>query len=338
MSDNALYPILFLDCLIELFNGTHVGDDDGGGGGSGASGGAWDVAVFNGLSTDASLARWAFIFGVTAVLTFLTYRGLDVVGNVAIVVCLLSLMPFAAFCLLAAPRVDPSRWAVTPPGGWRGVDWRLLLNTFFWNINFWESAASFSGEVADPGRMFPLGLSVAVAMVFLSCFVPVLVGLGVSPDPYTEWSDGYFVRLATETVGPWLGYWMMFGAAITNIGMFVAEMSSDAWQVAGMADTPPSGPLPHPPHTSPWPLPRLAGGRHGRHRHPPALPRPPQPVRRAHVRRLIVCVGGGVPGLAELQRGGGHAQLALLLRPGATLETHSRGPPGKSAHRHIQAH
>jgi amino acid transporter len=234
VSDNALYPILFLDCLIELFNGTHGGggDDDGHSGSS-----AWDVALFDGLATDSSLARWAFILAVTAVLTFLTYRGLDVVGNVAILVCLLSLMPFAAFCVLAAPRVDPSRWALAPAGGWRGVDWRLLLNTFFWNINFWESAASFSGDVEDPGRMFPLGLSVAVGMVFLSCFLPVLVGLGVSPDPYTEWSDGYFVRLATETIGPWLGYWMMFGAAITNIGMFVAEMSSDAWQVAGMADT-----------------------------------------------------------------------------------------------------
>jgi hypothetical protein len=30
-------------------------------------------------------------------------------------------------------------------------------------------------------------------------------------------------------MGPWLGYWMMGAAAITNIGMFEAEMSSDAW-------------------------------------------------------------------------------------------------------------
>ena len=33
--------------------------------------------------------------------------------------------------------------------------------------------------------------------VFLSSFLPVLVGTGASPDPYTEWTDGYFVRLAT---------------------------------------------------------------------------------------------------------------------------------------------
>ena len=60
------------------------------------------------------------------------------------------------------------------------------------------SAASFSGDVEDPGRNYPIGLGIAVGMVFLSCFIPVLVGTGISPDPYSEWSDGYFVRLAGE--------------------------------------------------------------------------------------------------------------------------------------------
>jgi hypothetical protein len=115
-------------------------------------------------------------------------------------------------------------------------------------------------------------MMLAVGLVFLSSFLPVLIGTGASPDPYTEWHDGtqvlmpfrlpcsdvdsisgYFTHLATEIVGPWLGYLFMFGAAVTNIGikqyscsvrtncfsvigMFEAEMSSDAWQVAGMAD------------------------------------------------------------------------------------------------------
>ncbi len=43
--------------------------------------------------------------------------------------------------------------------------------------------------------------------------------------------SGYFVHLATVIVGPWLGYWMLAAAAVTNIGQFEAEMSSDAWQV-----------------------------------------------------------------------------------------------------------
>jgi L-asparagine transporter-like permease len=42
--------------------------------------------------------------------------------------------------------------------------------------------------------------------------------------------------LAVDIVGPWLGYWMLMASTLTNVGMFEAEMSSDAWQVAGMAE------------------------------------------------------------------------------------------------------
>ena len=44
------------------------------------------------------------------------------------------------------------------------------------------------------------------------------------------------VAVSIEIAGPWLGYWMILASSMTSIGMFEAEMSSDAWQVAGMAE------------------------------------------------------------------------------------------------------
>eukprot|EP01038_Epipyxis_sp_PR26KG_P008883 gene8883-11982_t len=222
VSDNALYPILFLDCFVSLIN---VNSLDG------------QPSMFSDDSVGGNgTVRWSTILIITIALTYLNYRGLDVVGSVAIGICLLSLLPFLVFCILGSFQVQPSRWLITPPGGFWGVDWRLLLNTFFWNINFWESAASFSGEVENPGKNYPRGMGIAVALVFLSLFVPILIGTGASSDSYSKWTDGYFVELAGVVVGPWLSYWLLFAAAITNIGMFEAEMSSDAWQIAGMAD------------------------------------------------------------------------------------------------------
>ncbi len=86
--------------------------------------------------------------------------------------------------------MDPTRWLVRPTGGLAGVDWKLLLNTFFWNINFWESAASFSGEVEDPDRNYPRGMFIAVVLVFISLFVPILIGTGVDTEDYSMWTDG----------------------------------------------------------------------------------------------------------------------------------------------------
>jgi amino acid transporter len=123
VTDNALYPILFLDCLVGLLSGPEDAATSG-------------PSIFAEHGGD-PWARWAFILTTTAALTYVNFRGLDVVGTVAITICLLSLMPFVAFCVIGAFQVQPERWLHAPPGGVYGVNWGLLFNTFFWNINFW---------------------------------------------------------------------------------------------------------------------------------------------------------------------------------------------------------
>merc|ERR1711939_453224 len=53
---------------------------------------------------------------------------------------------------------------------------------------------------------------------------------------YCEWTDGYFAQIATDVVGSWLGAAMVFAAFVSCIGMFEAEMSSDSFQMMGMAE------------------------------------------------------------------------------------------------------
>ena len=124
VTDNALYPILFLDCLVDLMQG-----------------GSDTPSIFSATGGD-PLARWTFIVASIALLTYLNYRGLDIVGKLAMVICLLSLMPFVAFCVIGSFQIQPARWLVGPPGGISGVNWSLLFNTFFWNINYWVRAAA----------------------------------------------------------------------------------------------------------------------------------------------------------------------------------------------------
>jgi amino acid transporter len=214
VADNSLYPILLFDYVISFLNGMEVGTDE--------------------FST--GWTRWLCIVMMALVLTYLNYRGLDVVGNTAIVLCVVSVLPLLAFCVIGAFQVDPARWLVTPVGGLSGVDWKLFLNTFFWNINYWESSACYAGDVKNPGKTYPKALAWAVGLVALSTFVPILVGTGASAEPSSKWQDGFLSFLAVEIGGQWLGTWMTVGAMVSSIGMFEAEMSSDAWQLAGMAE------------------------------------------------------------------------------------------------------
>ena len=215
IADNSLYPLLFLDCVVHL-----LVDDEG------------DVPSWSENYT----LRYVITCAITLGLAYVNYRGLDLVGKLAIFVCLFTLAPFVVFCVLGSFKVQPHRWSQGPTGGFKDVNWRLLLNTFYWNLNYWDSAATFSGDVINPEKNYPSGILLAVLLVFMSTFLPILVGTGAYEGDWSDWSDGFFITLGVEIVGPWLGYWMLLASTMTNVGMFEAEMSSDAWQVAGMAE------------------------------------------------------------------------------------------------------
>ncbi|KAH9687667.1 putative polyamine transporter [Citrus sinensis] len=63
-----------------------------------------------------------------------------------------------------------------------------------------------------------------------------LVGTGAIPLDRDLWTDGYFSDIAKVLGGVWLRWCIQGAAAMSNMGMFVAEMSSDSFQLLGMAE------------------------------------------------------------------------------------------------------
>ncbi|OEL26844.1 Polyamine transporter PUT1 [Dichanthelium oligosanthes] len=62
---------------------------------------------------------------------------------------------------------------------------------------------------------------------------PLLAGTGAVPLDRSQWSDSYFTDVAKLLGGAWL---VQAAAVLSNMGMFVAEMSSDSYQLLGMAE------------------------------------------------------------------------------------------------------
>lgn len=202
--DNALYPVLFLDYLKS---------------GIPALGGGWPRVV-------AALA-------LTVLLTYMNYRGLTIVGWVAVTLGVFSLLPFVVMGFLSIPKLEPSRWLVV---NLHDVDWNLYLNTLFWNLNYWDSISTLAGEVKNPKKTLPRALFYALILVVLGYFFPLLIGTGAVPLDRELWTDGYFSDIAKIIGGVWLRWWVQAAAAMANMGMFVAEMSSDSFQLLGMAE------------------------------------------------------------------------------------------------------
>ncbi|KAH0880280.1 hypothetical protein HID58_067674 [Brassica napus] len=203
--DNALYPVLFLDYLKHSFP-----------------------------VLDHVAARVPALLGITFSLTYLNYRGLHIVGFSAVLLAVFSLCPFLVMALLAVPRIRPQRWLFVD---FKKVNWRGYFNTMFWNLNYWDKASTLAGEVESPGETFPKALFGAVLLVMGSYLIPLTAGTGaLSESSSGEWSDGYFAEVGMLIGGVWLKGWIQAAAAMSNLGLFEAEMSSDAFQLLGMSE------------------------------------------------------------------------------------------------------
>ncbi|GMH09149.1 hypothetical protein Nepgr_010989 [Nepenthes gracilis] len=202
--DNALYPVLFLDYLKSA------------------------VPLFG-----HGYPRIIAVLILTVALTYMNYRGLTIVGWVAVLLGVVSILPFVVMGLVAIPRLKPSRWLVVDLGN---VDWGLYLNTLFWNLNYWDSISTLAGEVENPKNTLPKALLYALILVVCAYFFPLLVGTGAVQLNRQLWTDGYFAEVAKLIGGAWLSLWIQGAAAMSNMGMFVAEMSSDSFQLLGMAE------------------------------------------------------------------------------------------------------
>ncbi|XP_072987668.1 polyamine transporter PUT1-like [Typha latifolia] len=202
--DNALYPVLFLDYLKS------------------------SIPVLAG-----GLPRTFAVLGLTAVLTYMNYRGLTIVGWLAITLGVFSFLPFVIMGLVAIPKLSPSRWLAVD---FHNVNWNLYVNTLFWNLNYWDSVSTLSGEVENPTGTLPKALFYAVIMAVVGYLYPLLTGTGAIPLDRELWTDGYFSDIAKMLGGAWLMVWVQGASALSNMGMFVAEMSGDSYQLLGMAE------------------------------------------------------------------------------------------------------
>ena len=146
----------------------------------------WDRDEFSGWT------RFGSVAAISVCLAMLNYSGLEIVGNASLFVCVVAMSPFLILIIVGAPKVDPSRWFQMPedpeegtslfdddfqtsPGplpllGLGGILWRPYLNNMFWNLNSFDSAASFAGETSSTSTTYPRGVFIGLIMSILSYF------------------------------------------------------------------------------------------------------------------------------------------------------------------------
>lgn len=234
--DMAIYPVLFasyLEVLLEALFGITVLEEN-------------------------PLARWGVILALTWSLALLNVRGVRGVGRMAVVCAVLVLLPFAVMSALGLIRLAEAPFPFwepfVPPEESLWGAFGVGLFVVMWNYQGWDGVSTVNGEVVDPRRVAPRALWIALPLVVLAYFLPVLAGLVGTPD-WTQWEEGFFPAAGAAVGGQWLGVWLGVAGLVSAAGLYGANLLSVSRLPFVMAD---DGYLPsglarlHPRYGTPW--------------------------------------------------------------------------------------
>ncbi|GAC1694866.1 MAG: hypothetical protein NVS9B3_13070 [Gemmatimonadaceae bacterium] len=164
--------------------------------------------------------RWALSLALIWGATAINLRGAFDVGRFSMVAGGFVLTVFAVVALVAVPRITHAPWhpfvtnRTTVLGG-MGVG----LATALWNYIGWDNASTVQGEVMDASRSYPRALAIALPMVVLGYFIPLLPTLGATDSG--AWFDGAWPTIVRSVGGP-LGPTL---AAITAVAGMISAVA-----------------------------------------------------------------------------------------------------------------
>ncbi|KAK1935594.1 putative polyamine transporter [Phytophthora citrophthora] len=210
--DNAIYPCLIVDTLLALV----LGDKDAM---NGEDGVAWSVFALR--------AVFAVLFMLP------TLKSIKVVGHTLLVLGIMIFLPFAVLIIYATPLIEPANWFVIRDDR----DWGRLLSTLYWNYSGFDAAGAYAGEIQSPKTTYPKAMVLTVVMIAFTYIVPFIAIAGADMPHYTTWDDGSYSVIAQKIGGTWLCIWVLISSVFGNLGLYVAEMAKDGFQLAGMADS-----------------------------------------------------------------------------------------------------
>ena len=192
--DMALYPILFNQYLRYFFPAlSHSAQ--------------WVVSL-------------CVIWGATAI----NLRGAGNVGRSSIVAGVFVVVVFLLLAIASVPHAVHAPWIPFMAPGERVTQGLAVgLSTSIWNYSGWDNASTVQGEVRDASRAYPRALSLALPLVALGYFVPLLATLAASD--WRGWAEGGWPQIAIASagaLGPVLAVLVALAGMISALSLFNA--------------------------------------------------------------------------------------------------------------------
>ncbi len=192
--DNALYPILFAKALLHWIPGLTWG---------------W---------------RWLAAVAFIALLTYLNYRGIQIVGRTAVLLNLFLIAPLVWIVVagFARYRHDPFL-PFTVPGAWSWDGLGAGLGLAIWFYSGYTEVSTACEEIERPEKTIPLALLIVTPLVILSYAAPTVAGLA-SVGGWERWQSGEFANIGKALGGGLLRNWALLGSVASFTVIFMAYL------------------------------------------------------------------------------------------------------------------
>jgi amino acid transporter len=192
--DMAIYPVLFNQYLRYFAPGLSARVE-------------WIVAL-------------ALIWGATAI----NLRGSVRVGRSSVIAGSFIMLGFLALALASLPYATHLPWRPFASEQGHGIGGLAVgISIALWNYIGWDNASTVQGEVRDASRNYPRALALALPLVTLGYFVPLVSTLAASD--WTTWTDGGWPAIATAAAGSagrWIAIWIALGGMVSAWALFNA--------------------------------------------------------------------------------------------------------------------
>jgi amino acid transporter len=166
----------------------------------------------------------AVIWGATAI----NLRGSARVGRTSVIAGSFIMLGFLALSVAALPRATHAPWTPFASGEAHGLGGLAVgVSIALWNYIGWDNASTVQGEVKDASRSYPRALGLALPLVALGYFVPLLATLAATD--WTTWTDGGWPAIAMAAAGGagrWIAVWIALAGMISALALFNALLLS----------------------------------------------------------------------------------------------------------------
>jgi amino acid transporter len=166
------------------------------------------------------LVSLAIIWGAA----WINIRGSVNVSRTSIIAGCFVMLGFLALSIASALRITHIPWQPFASEHARGFGGLAVgISIALWNYIGWDNPSTAQGEVKDPSRTYPRALAIALPLVTIGYFVPLLTTLGASD--WTTWTEGGWPQIAAAvsgSAGRWIAIWIALGGMISALALFNA--------------------------------------------------------------------------------------------------------------------